>query len=179
MASLDELLTRPQSKSNAAQMGKIILADKTAYVALIKMVLGKDELLAQKAAWPLGAVGYERPEWSKPYHRKLLEKLHHPCHNAIKRGITRLFEFMDVKPSEMSYALDTFIHLINDHKEAIAVRAFSMSCAYRIVQKEPELSGEFELILRNAMNSDIPALVARGRNLLKDMQKKGWIEKKS
>jgi hypothetical protein len=47
------------------------------------------------------------------------------------------------------------------------------------VQKEPELSGEFELILRNAMNSDIPALVARGRNLLKDMQKKGWIEKKS
>jgi len=175
MASLEELLTRPQSKSNAEKMGKIILADKAVYTMLLKTLLGKDELLAQKAAWPFGAVAYERAEWCITYHKKLIQKLHEPCHNAIKRGITRYFEFTDVKSSESSFALDTFLSLITNHKEAIAVRAFSMSCAYRIVQQEPELAREFELILKNAMNSDIPALVSRGRTILKDMRKKGFI----
>jgi hypothetical protein len=168
-ASLDE----GHSKSITLEIMDYIGTDKKRFSELMTCFFSDENRISQRASWVVGHCGEKHPELIYPYLEEMLDLLEQPVHNAIKRNTVRIMAEMDVPEELLGRAADICFKLLDDPKEAIAVRVFSMSVLYNIVKKEPELASELRLILEDHYPHGSAGFKSRGRKILKALTKLG------
>lgn len=153
MAELPDLVNRlagRQSRANLQAVVDFIGGDPSRFAELVRIFDRGHGRIRQCAAWPISVVAERHPELLVPHLGKLVEYLpRKDVHNAVKRSVTRLLQFVDV-PKRLhgkvfSYCLD----LVADPSEPVAVRCFSMTAAAKIAKNQPSLMGELKLIAEN------------------------------
>lgn len=77
-----------------------------------------------------------------PYLEELVKILHENRHDAVKRGITRVFQYASCPEESEGDLFDWVISALQSMEEAVAVKAFGMTAARKICEKYPELAGE-------------------------------------
>jgi len=168
---LREEILKEHSKKQCLKIVAWVGNDKKRFAELIKLMLNTEGQLAQRAAWSVAWCIFEKPEFAKPWISKLIINLRKKnLHDAIKRNSVRIFEIADIPEKYCGELFEICNNYLHDLKEPIAVRAFSISVMFNIAKKYPDLINEVKHSAESLLHCGIPALEARGRNILKEIK---------
>ncbi|MES2559551.1 MAG: hypothetical protein V4590_07420 [Bacteroidota bacterium] len=165
-------ILREHGKSQVIRIVQYVGDDPQHMQELMDLFLGNNNRITQRAAWPLSYIGIAHPDLVKPYHGKLLDTLEQSgIHDAVKRNILRLW--VEIMPPEKYWGVlyDRCYVLTRSKDEAIAIRVFAMHVMGNIAIKYPELAFELKSLIDELMLLDRPAFVARGKKVLKMLDK--------
>ncbi len=167
--NLHAALLAENSKANIEKIVKAIGNDSEKFKELIHLIFNAEEKAKQRASWVMGYCVINHPELVKPYLKNLIALLNKPVHNALKRNVVRFLQFIDIPEDFQGSVFDTCIKLILNPKEAIAVRAFSMTVCANIAKGYPELKEEVKNILIHLAPEESAGIKSRAKNVLKTL----------
>jgi len=161
-ALLDEHSTR-----QTAAIVDYIGCDEARFGELMAAFFAGPYRVTQRAAWPMSNCVELHPELIGPYLPKLIDLLKRDdFHNAVRRNVVRLLQFIDVPQQYAGKVYSDCIDLLNDPNEPVAVRVFSMTVAAKIARSEPDLMNELRLVIREHLPNASPGFLARARKLI-------------
>jgi hypothetical protein len=164
-----------REKQTLAQCKRIIEyvgGRKERFARLVKLFFQGDDRLTQHAAWPISYCVRLHPSLAKPYFKKFIDLLSDPqAARAAKRNIVRLLQFVEVPPRYQGKLMSICFQLISDPKEAIAVKAFSLTILERLGEVYPEILPELKTVIESRWAFETAAFRSRGRKILEKMNK--------
>lgn len=127
--------------------------------------------VTQRAAWPLSYCVEHHPELIKPYLRKIINNLkNHGIHDSVKRNTIRMLQFIRIPAALQGAAATNCFEYLNNPKEPVAVRVFSMSVLAAIAGEQPKLRKELRIIIEDQMPYGSPGFISRARAILKELK---------
>lgn len=167
---LKKELTAKQSKERVLKILKYIGHDKAKVKELMDLFLNGETRICQHASWVLGHLGETQAELIHPYLDEFIIKLKKGGHNAIRRNIVRTLAFTEIKEEFLGEIAELCFNYVNDPKEAIAVRCFSITVLYNICLKEPDLSNELKELLEEHLPNGSAGFKSRAKKVLKNLR---------
>jgi len=165
---IKQILLKEHNKKTTLAIVAYVGDDAERFKELMQCFLGDEMRLSQRASWPLGFIGEERPHLLKPYHKVLIESLQQEQkHNAIKRNVTRIYQSAPIPEKYEAQLYDICAAFLMDPNEAIAARAFGLRVCERVVEKYPEMANEINEIIKANMEHWSSGLKSRGSKFLK------------
>ncbi len=170
MNLIDELGKR-QSLATKKKIVDWVGTNPGRFKQLMNIFLGDNYRLTQWAAWPISDIVELHPALIKPYLKPTLNNLDRPeLHDAVRRNVLRLLQFIDIPPGLRGLAYDKAFLLFSDATQPIAVRVFAMTVMANIAETEPDLRNEV-IPIRNLPSVRITGLCSRATKLLKKLRK--------
>lgn len=165
-------LQKQHSLAIRNRMIRYIGTDKKRFGELVKIFLGDNYRLTQWAGWPLSEIVKSHPELIRPYLRSMLKSVDRPnMHEAVKRNVMRLLQFIDIPDNLAGLAFDKAFTLFTNTSEPIAVRVFAMQVMADVAMKEPDLKNEVVIAIEEGLPYGSPGYKSRANKLLKKLKK--------
>jgi hypothetical protein len=161
----DEIIAE-HSKRQTARIVDWVGDDPARFKQLMQLFLGDVYRITQRAGWPLSNCIEKYPELVKPYFSQLLKQVERDdVHIAVKRNVVRLLQFVEIPKRHEGRIFDACYRLLDDPKEPVAVRVFSMTVAAKIAKRSPELMDELKLVAMKYPDLMTPGFRARMRHV--------------
>lgn len=109
---------------------------------LFDFFLSDDLKVARTSAEIIRYIFDADPSIALPYIDRLIERLHSPAHDGIKRGIFRIFQRSTFTDDQAGKVVDLSFDYLQNRENPIAVRVFAMTTIYNISKDFPELYDE-------------------------------------
>lgn len=154
------------SKECASLVANHVLGHPDEFGKLIQFMLKDEYRVAQRAAWPLGIVGSQRPEWLLPYFEDILRCLENPPHDAASRNIYRILQNLSIPEAYEGELLEFAMRDLQNPKTAIAIKVFSMTVAFNIASKYQDLLPELRLIIEENLPFGSAGYKSRAKKIL-------------
>jgi hypothetical protein len=156
-----------------AQCRKIVQwvgGDQRHFNELFNLFLHGEYRITQRAAWPLSKCVEIHPDLIKTHFGKLLSNLKTPnLHSAIKRNTIRLLQFVDIPKKYQGEVMNICFAYVEGPKEAVAIKAFSLTVLGRLAKNYPEILPELKLLIEEQLPQQTAAFKSRARKLLQLM----------
>ena len=165
--NIRQILSKGQSRSTTEEIVKYIGGDYTRFAELMAVFINGDYRLKQCSAWPISVVAEDHPELVLPYLSKLIDDLPRTdVHNAVRRSILRALQYVEIPKRLQGKVFSHCLDLIGDPRQAVAIRAFSLTVASKISAGEPALMNELRLIVMTHLPGTSAAFRVRARGIL-------------
>jgi hypothetical protein len=170
--TLQDKLFIENSKSYWIQLSKEVL-NENQMEELVGLFLGKDKRMAQRAAAIVMTLADIESELFAPYMHILIKQLRHNPTETQKRNIVRIVDFVEI-PTTLEVEIMNFcFQYLENPKESIAVRAFSMRVLGKLHSKYPEIKEELKtLVEMNLDHNPSPGIINCGNKILKSLKNK-------
>ena len=168
---LKAIVLEEHSKVQTMRIVHYIGNDPNRFEELMELYFDENNRISQRASWPVGYCAVAHPELIYPYLKKMVAQLELPVHNAIKRNTIRILAEVDLPEDLLGEVADLCFRFLDDPKEAIATRVFSMSVCFNITKREPELANELKIILEDHFPHGSAGFKARAKRILKELKK--------
>ena len=165
--TLQHILLKKHAKSTTESVINWVGDDVDRFDSLMKLVLGQDQQLAQRAAWAMSYLVTEQPQLIYPYLDQLLTSVQQPVHDAIKRNTFRFLKEIEIPESSLSLAVDTCFKILENKKESIAVTCFALHTLLHYSKIIPELKNEILFVLELHQDTEAPAVRSTIRKVKK------------
>ncbi|MEO9003638.1 MAG: hypothetical protein ABI288_02825, partial [Ginsengibacter sp.] len=121
------------TKTNCQLIIDWIGNDALRFNELFHLFLHNEYLINQRASWPMSYCAIAHPELMKKNMGKLITNLQKPnLHNSIKRNTMKLLQSIDIPVKYEGIVMNICFAYLEDPKEAVAVKAFSLSVLGRL-----------------------------------------------
>lgn len=168
--SLNDLINRGLSKDNKLALIKYVRGSRDRFNELMLCFKTADYRQAQLIAWAVSEIIYTHPDFIRTHHQDLLRLMtDDEVHVGIRRNIVRLYQFAPIPEHIEGQLYDHCLQFIQDPQEAIAVRAFSMTVCYRIVERYPDLANELRVSIEESLEDASSGLQNRASKILKKL----------
>lgn len=160
-------ILKEHGRANAQIIADFVGQDVERFAELVRAMLGGERVVAQRAAFSVGIVAERHPVLVKPHLKRMLDALEQPMHNAVHRNIIRILQACELPRALHGRIIQAMFMRMTETAQPIAVRAFAITVAERIVLFNPELGREFELMLEDLLRNDPgPAIRSRASKAL-------------
>jgi hypothetical protein len=164
--NIREALLAEHSKPQTTRIVEYIGDDAAKFEELMGYFLGDNYRLTQRAAWAVNYCAENQRELVKPYFGKLVEQLERDdVHVAVRRNVVRMLQFVDMPKRYHGRIFDACYDLLDDPKEPVAVRVFSMTVAAKIAADSPELLDELRLVAKKYPQAATAGFRSRARRI--------------
>ena len=168
--NLSDAILEEHSKGQYSKIVAYVSDHQERFDELAGLFLKGGYRVAQRAAWPLSYCVAAHPQLVKKHLKKIIRNLKKPgIHNAVKRNTMRLLQDMDIPLSMQGDVMETCFAYVADPKEAVAVKAFSLTILNRFSQQYPEIIPEIKLLIEEQLPHQTAAFASRAKSILKDM----------
>lgn len=168
---IKKALEKGHSKALTNKIVAYVGADQERFNSLMDTFLSGPQRVTQRAAWPLSYCVNSHPFLINRHYPSVLKILIKPdIHDAVKRNIVRLLQFVDVPRRYQGKVIEACFKLM-DPKEAIAIRAFSMTVLANLAVQHPDLKKELTLIIEDQLPFGSPGYRARAKKILRQLEK--------
>ncbi|GAA4455506.1 hypothetical protein [Rurimicrobium arvi] len=161
---IQKALLSEHSKEQAAAIAGFAGSDEQHFKELFDLFLHGDKRTVQRAAWVLSMYADAHPEKMPPYVHRMLE---YCCQGAVdgtvKRNVVRILQFVAIPADCEEMALELCFSWLEDPKEAIAVRCFSMTVLEHLCNRYPELKESLAQLIRHALDHEVCSAAFRNR----------------
>ena len=166
--NIEDQLLQEHSKENTQCIVQYIGTDQNRLKELMQCFFSDTYRVSQRAAMAVSHCFDEHPDMMQPYQIRMIELLETPkLQIALKRNIVRILQFMEFPEQYEAQLFDRCLGYLTDAKEAIAVKAFSMTILYNICKNHPDLKHELIPILQELLlQSESAGIQNRGRKVL-------------
>lgn len=164
-------LTKGQSKACTDRIVNYIGKDQIRFNTLITIFLEGPYRITQRAAWPLSDCVRNQASLINRHYQSILKMLVKPgIHDAVKRNIMRLLQFVDIPRKHQGKVIEHCFRLM-DPKEAIAIRVFSMTVLANLTKEHPDLKKELRLVIEDQLPFGSAAYLSRSKKILRQLEK--------
>jgi hypothetical protein len=168
---LRDAILKEHSKDQCSKIVDYISNHQQRFDELVALFLHDEHRVAQRAAWPLSYCVAAHPHLVKKHLKKIVCNLKKPgIHNAVKRNTVRLLQDIDIPQSIEGDVLDICFRYVADPKEAVTVKAFSLSILGRFTQQYPEIIPEIKLLIEDQLPHQTAAFASRAKRVLKELE---------
>lgn len=165
--NLREAILKEHSKAQCDAIVTYIGNDQKKFDELVFLFLNDEYRVVQRAGWPLSYSVISHPQLIRKHLKKIIHHLKKPgIHNAVKRNTIRLLQGVDIPESLQGEVMDICFGYIADPKEAVAVKAFSITVLGNLSKQYPEIIPEIKLLLEDQMPHETAAFKVRARKFL-------------
>src|SRR5437763_7679894 len=166
--NIREALLAEHSKQQTMKIVSFIGDDRKRFAELMSVFFAGPYRVTQRAAWPISYCIEYHPEFVKPYFGRLISLLEVlDGHNAVRRNVARLMQFVDIPPKYKSRIFEACSTLVDDPHQPVAVRVFAMTVAAKAAEGHSELARELALVIGKYTEKGSPGFNARARKVLK------------
>ena len=170
--NLITILQKERSKQINIEVANYIGNNKERFAELIEIIIGKDLEMANRAAWVIPSINDKNiGQLIQPHLKNMIELLNQPVHDAIKRNMVRMLQFTTIPKKLQGITLEYCFQLLNNQKEAVAIRVFAMTVLYNLTLQEPDLAHELYDSIEMHMEGALPGYKSRGGKILKTLAK--------
>lgn len=163
----------PINKNSADDIIQYINGDSARFKQLMDLFLNGNVRVSQLTSWAVGHIAEKHQSLIEPYHNQLLEKLaDSSVHNSVRRNIVRIYQTATIPEEIEGIFYDYCLKAINNPKEAIAIRVFSMTVCERIAKKYIDLIPELIESLSAQLHEGSAGFKNRGAKTIKNLTKK-------
>jgi hypothetical protein len=142
------------------------------FEALLEVFLGGPYRVTQRAAWPLSQCVERDPDLILPHINRVLTFAGNAgVHDSVKRNTMRLLQFVNVPTKSKGKALQLAFCFLQNRKEAVAIRVFSLTVIANLINDKPELKRELTLIIEDEMPYATAAFRSRALKVLKQLSR--------
>lgn len=169
MSEMDiaEVLRNGHTKSNTMRIVRYVGSDGEKFSVLMDIFFNGEYRMTQRSAWAVNYCVQYHPELIKPYLNKCIDLLpKKQVHAAVRRNVVRLLQYVEIPKKLQGKVYSHCLDLIDDLKEAIAVKAFAVSVATKIAKKEPSLVNELQLVIKKHLPHTTVAFHKRALDIL-------------
>jgi hypothetical protein len=165
----DEIL-KEHSKRQTDKIIRYVGTNQTKFDELVELFLKGEYRVTQRAGWPLSYIAIEHPEMIRKHLKKLLLNVQKPeLHNAVIRNTVRLLQFVEIPKSLQGLAAEVCFAFLNDRKQPIAIRCFSMTVLGNLCKSYPELKNELKISIEENLPYSTAGFKARVRKVMKEI----------
>jgi len=151
-----------------------IIQDEEVFNALINRILDKDAAFNIGPSWILGYAGICKPEWFLNRLNELLETLDTETHPSVYRAIARVLRYIPIPENYVGIVIDICLKWLQDPKQTIAVKAFSMHALSKLFSKVPEICPEIRFIIESIIPYSSPGLKNAGQKIIRKIELMGY-----
>lgn len=164
---LKKALLQEHSKAQTKKIVEFVGEHPGRFEKLVDVFLEGPFRVTQRAAWPLSYCVEHHPALIVPHLKRILDHLKKPgIHDAVKRNTIRLLQFTDIPKRFQAQVAHYCFQYLQDRKEPVAVRVFSMTVILQIAKNHPELKKELAMIIEDNLPYASAAFISRGRKVL-------------
>lgn len=171
MTKLKKLLDGAQSKEVRDEIIGYIGDSKTRMKELMEFFFDEEWRYNQRAAWPLGIIGEQKPHLLIPYLPKMLDNLKTNPKDAVIRNTVRTFQFVDIPEELEGKVYDVCMDYLIDLKQPIAIRAFAMTTLANIAEKHEALQEELLEVIKEYFDIGSAGFKSRAKKIIKRFSK--------
>lgn len=164
-------LLEKHSKENTLKIATYIEEHPDRFAELMEFFFSNEHQVAQRGAWAVSYCVDRNPSLITPYLAAIIDNLPNKVHVAVKRNTLRILQHVDIPEDLIGKAADFCFKCLENPKEAVALRIFSMTVLYNICLKEPELKNDLQLLIEEFMPHGTAGFKSRGRKVLKQLSK--------
>ena len=166
--NIREALLAEHSKEQTMKIVRFVGDDPKRFSELMSVFFAGPYRVTQRAAWPISYCVEYHPELVNPYFARLISMLEvSDGHNAIRRNVARLLQFVDIPSRFRSRVFEACYDLVDDPHQPIAVRVFAMTVAARAAERHEELARELALVINKYLENGSAGFKARARKVLR------------
>lgn len=160
------------SKARALTILRWIGSDKQRFAEVMKYFFSSDRIAALNSSWLVSMCAEHHSSLLTPWLSKMVNYAGKKnAFEAVKRNVVRALQFVSVPRPLQGRVSNLCFSFLQDPKEAIAVKAFSMTVLANIAAKEPDLKHEIKLVIEQMLPYGSAGIQSRGKKVLKQLSK--------
>lgn len=169
--NLREAILEKHSKTQTHKIVKWVGNDQQRFDQLFRLFINdKDDVVTQRAGWPLSYAVEAHPTLIQKHFRPLLKNLEKPgLHNAIKRNSVRLLQDIAIPERFQGEVMNICFAYVTDPQEKPAIKAFSLSVLQKLARQYPEIKNELKLVIETQWDNESAAFRSRAKKILKEL----------
>ncbi|WP_346320593.1 hypothetical protein [Chitinophaga sp. YIM B06452] len=166
----DEIL-RENSKEHTEALAAWVGGNPKRLAQLVDLFLHDEYRVVQRAAWILSYVGDKHPRLMAPHLAAMVDRMGHPgIPVAVKRNVVRILRDMPVPEDLQGPVMNFCFQFLEDPKETVAVKAFSMTILGRLAKIYPDIRNEIVMLIEDHLREGAtPGIRSRGMKTLKEL----------
>lgn len=162
-----ELLLAEHSKEQCTRIADYIGDNQHRFDKLVQIFLNDEYRVVQRAAWPLSICVSRHPQLVAGHLDSIVRNLNKSgIHNAVKRNTVRLLQFIDIPEALHGTVMNKCFDYVADPKEAVAVKAFSLTILQHLAKQYPEIIPEIKLLIEDQLPNQTAAFKSRAKQAL-------------
>lgn len=171
--NIREEILKEHSKEQALKIATYACASQKNFKELMKCFMSDEYRLAQRAAWSVSWAARKQPEMIRPYIKDLVSQMQRTdIHPAVVRNSVRVLEQIEIPEKFHGEVMNTCFGFVEDPSTPIAIKAFSLTTLFNLSHQYPEIRQELKLIIEERWETETAAFRARGKRILKEMEKR-------
>ena len=160
-------ILKEHTKENCECIIEWVNDSQARFNELFHLFINGEYRVAQRAAWPLSFCVIKYPFLIKNKFAELIANLKKTgIHDAVKRHTMRLLPSIEIPEKQEGAVMDICFSYIEDPREAVAVKAFSLTVLEKMARKYPEIIPELTLIIEDQMPHQTAAFKVRAKKIL-------------
>jgi len=167
--NLRNTILQEHSKKHTVKIVNYIGNNQQRFDELIKLFLGNEYRVTQRAAWPLSYCVQAHPNLIRKHLKKIILNMKKSVHPAVKRNTVRFLQNMDIPENLQGITTDICFEMLNSKNEPIAVKVFSMTVLSNISKSHPGLSKELKLSIEAQLPYASTGFQNRANKILKKL----------
>lgn len=165
--NLREEILKEHSKEQCKKIVQWVGASQEKSDELFQLFLTGEYRVTQRAAWPLSYCVEAHPAFIKKNFTKLIDNLQKPnLHNSIKRNTVSLLQYVDIPKKLQGKVMDICFNYVASPKEAVAIKAFSLTVPGNLGKLYPGILPEIKLLIEEQLPTQTAAFKSRAKQLV-------------
>jgi hypothetical protein len=158
-----------RSIGRSDRVAKLVRADRRLFAKLMAGLWSEDPLVRMRAADAAEKVTREKPEWLAAYSRELLGLLAETKEQEVRWHLAMMVPRLELNAKERQAVIATLNRYLEDCSSI--VRTFALQGLVDVAKDEPSIRPTVVETLRQATRRGTPAMKARSRKLLQQLER--------
>ncbi|NLR69167.1 hypothetical protein HGH92_33020 [Chitinophaga varians] len=168
---LREEILSAHSKEHSLYIAGWIGGDAKRFSQLMQLFLEDEYRVVQRSAWIISLVAEKHSELMTPHLPEMVARMETAgLPSAVKRNVLRVMQHMPLPPELHGPVMNACFQYLEDPKEMIAIKAFSMTILSNLAQAYPDIKNEIRILLEDLLEHDpSPGIRSRAKKVMKDI----------
>lgn len=159
-----------RSIGNAERVAAFVPRNPRLFAVLVRGLWHSDRLVRMRAADAAEKISRERPEWLQPFKQELLGLMAETQEQELRWHVAVMVPRLSLTNSDRQRAVAQLESYLSDRSSI--VKTFTMQGLADLAHHDPKLHAKVAELLRNLSRNGTPAMKARGRKLLAQLEQK-------
>lgn len=159
-----------RSIGESKQVVKDILKNPKLFKEVFEGMLNEDSLIRMRSADVIEKVSSQHPEYLQPFKNRLINEVSGVNQQEVRWHLAQMFSYLKLNKEERERIAKMLLSWTDSEKSNI-VKAFSMLTLANFAEQDEKLKAILIKKFEAMMKTGSPAIVSKGRKLLKQLKK--------
>lgn len=171
--SIREMLSGGDRRSigEADAVARLVLENPPLFSELLSAILDDDSIVRMRAADAVEKLTVVHPDWLSPHKRIFLSKVLPIDQQEVRWHVAQILPRFALNLAERKSVVAMLMRWIG-HESSRIVRVMALQALFDLSRNDADLGKRVRGLLRELVDSDVPALRSRSRKLLKETERK-------